>query len=153
MRSNRTARLESRFGNFDRVCHSEDYPSRADVGRVLLTWLPRDGRLFNIACSEGTPGRAGGVPILLLDLRKHAYHIDFGANAGAYIAAFMRNTDWAAAQGRYEDATKVAPPRPLAQKELAGTPAVSPAARCGASRRAPARQDTSNVPHVGAFAI
>src|SRR5690348_15375400 len=132
MRSNRTARLESRFGNFDRVCHSEDYPSRADVGRVLLTWLPRDGRLFNIACSEGTPGRAGGVPILLLDLRKHAYHIDFGANAGAYIAAFMRNTDWAAVRGRYEDATKVAPPRPLEQKELAGTPA---APRQGAALR------------------
>ena len=29
-------------------------------------------------------------------------------------------------QGRYEDATKVAPPRPLEQKEFADTPAVSP---------------------------
>ena len=95
-------------------------------GWVLLTWLPRDGRLFNIACSEGAPGLAGGVPILAIDMYEHAYHIDFGANTEAYIAAFMRNIDWAAVQGRYEDATRVAPPRPLEQKEFADTPAISP---------------------------
>jgi len=95
-------------------------------GWVLLTWLPRDGRLFNVACSEGTPGLAGGVPLLALDLYEHAYHIDFGANLEAYIAAFMRNIDWAAVQGRYEDAIKVAPPRPLEQKEFGDVAAVSP---------------------------
>src|SRR5204863_3999130 len=93
-------------------------------GWVLLTWLPRDGRLFNVACSEGTPGLAGGVPLLALDLYEHAYHIDFGANLEAYIAAFMRNIDWAAVQGRYEDAIKVAPPRPLEQKEFGDVAAV-----------------------------
>ena len=95
-------------------------------GWVLLTWLPRERRLFNVACNEGTPGLAGGVPILALDLYEHAYHIDFGANTEAYIATFMRNIDWVAVQGRYEDATKLAPPRPLEQKEFADTPAVSP---------------------------
>ena len=39
-------------------------------------------------------------PILALDMYEHAYHIDFGANATAYIAAFMRNIDWNAAQSR-----------------------------------------------------
>jgi hypothetical protein len=38
---------------------------------------------------------------------EHAYHIDFGANAKAYVDAFMRNVDWSAVEGRYEDATKV----------------------------------------------
>jgi len=95
-------------------------------GWVLLTWLPRDGRLFNVACAEGAPGLAGGVPILALDMYEHAYHIDFGANAEAYVAAFMRNIDWAAVQGRYEDATRIAPPRPLEQKEFGDVPAVSP---------------------------
>ena len=33
---------------------------------------------------------------------EHAYHLEFGANAGAYIAAFMRNIDWSAVQGRFE---------------------------------------------------
>jgi Fe-Mn family superoxide dismutase len=96
------------------------------AGWVLLTWLPRDRRLFNVACGEGTPGLAGGVPILALDLYEHAYHIDFGANVEAYIAAFMRNIDWAAVMGRFEDAARVTPPRPLEQKEFGDVPAVSP---------------------------
>jgi len=37
----------------------------------------------------------------------------------------MRNIDWSAVQGRYEDATKVPPPRPLEQKQFADVPAVS----------------------------
>ena len=96
------------------------------AGWVLLTWLPRERRLFNVACGEGTPGLAGGVPILAIDLYEHAYHIDFGANVEAYIAAFMRNIDWIAVQGRYEDAAKVVAPRPLEQKEFGDVAAVSP---------------------------
>lgn len=96
------------------------------AGWVLLTWLPREGRLLNTACTEASPGLAGGVPILALDLYEHAYHIDFGANTEAYIATFMRNIDWVAVQGRYEDAIKVSPPRPLEQKEFGDVPAVSP---------------------------
>jgi Fe-Mn family superoxide dismutase len=69
---------------------------------------------------------AGAVPILAIDMYEHAYHIDFGTNAQAYVAAFMRNIDWAAVQSRYEDATKVAPPRPLVQKEFAEVPAMTP---------------------------
>jgi Fe-Mn family superoxide dismutase len=67
---------------------------------------------------------AGGVPILALDMYEHAYHIDFGANAKAYVDAFMRNVDWSAAEGRYEDALKVEPPRPLVQKEFGDLPGV-----------------------------
>jgi Fe-Mn family superoxide dismutase len=56
---------------------------------------------------------------------EHAFHIDFGANARAYIEAFMRNIDWKAVHQRYEDACKVEPPRPLVQQEFADVPAVS----------------------------
>jgi len=49
---------------------------------------------------------------------EHAYHIDFGANAKAYVEAFMRNIDWKAVEARYEDASAVAPPRPLVQPEF-----------------------------------
>ena len=34
------------------------------------------------------------IPILALDMYEHAYHIDFGANAKAYVDTFMRNIDW-----------------------------------------------------------
>jgi Fe-Mn family superoxide dismutase len=94
-------------------------------GWVLLTYVPRDGRLINQIASEQDQGIAGAMPILALDMYEHAYHLEFGANANAYIAAFMRNIDWSAVKLRYEDAIKVAPPRPLEQKEFAGTPSIS----------------------------
>jgi superoxide dismutase, Fe-Mn family len=56
---------------------------------------------------------------------EHAYHIDFGANVKAYVDTFIRNIDWNAVQGRYEDASKLEPPRPLAQKEFADLPGVA----------------------------
>jgi superoxide dismutase, Fe-Mn family len=94
-------------------------------GWVLLTYVPRDGRLINQSGADHGQNIAGGIPILALDMYEHAYHIDFGTNAAAYVAAFMRNIDWAAVQGRYEDATRVAPPRPLEQKQFAGVPAMT----------------------------
>jgi Fe-Mn family superoxide dismutase len=94
-------------------------------GWVLLVYVPRDRRLINQYAAEHTQAIAGGVPILALDMYEHAYHIDFGANAGAYIDAFMRNVDWSAVAGRYEDATKVPPPRPLMQPEFGDLPGVT----------------------------
>jgi Fe-Mn family superoxide dismutase len=95
-------------------------------GWVLLSYVPRDGRLVNQFASEHTQAIAGGIPILALDMYEHAYHIDFGANARAYVDAFMRNIDWKAVEGRYEDAAKVAPPRPLVQPEFGDLPGVTP---------------------------
>jgi Fe-Mn family superoxide dismutase len=94
-------------------------------GWVLLTYVPRDGRLINQSGADHGQNIAGGIPILALDMYEHAYHIDFGANAPAYVAAFMRNIDWSAVEGRYEDATRVAPPRPLEQKQFADVPAMT----------------------------
>ena len=68
---------------------------------------------------------AGGIPILALDMYEHAYHLDFGANATAYVAAFMRNIDWDAVQTRYRNATKVAPPPQLVQKQLPDLPSIT----------------------------
>ncbi len=95
-------------------------------GWVLLVYVPRDGRLINQYASDHSQAIAGGIPIFALDMYEHAFHIDFGANAKAYIEAFLRNVDWKAVQGRYEDASKVAPPRPLVQEEFADVPGVSP---------------------------
>ena len=99
--------------------------SAANSGWVLLTWLPRDGRLINQIVATTSQGVAGGIPILALDMYEHAYQIDFGTNAAAYVATFMRNIEWNAVQGRYEDAITVKPPRPLVQKEFGDLPSVT----------------------------
>ena len=121
--------LRRDFGSVDRwrrefVALAESLGG-AGAGWVLLIWVPRDGRLINQCAADHSQSAAGGVPILALDMYEHAYHLDFGANAEAYVASFMRNIEWAAVQGRYEDATKVCPPRPLVQREFGDVPAIS----------------------------
>src|SRR5438874_13450389 len=64
-------------------------------GWVLLTFLPREGTLVNQWAADHTNATAGGVPILALDMFEHAYHLDYGAAAAAYVDAFMANIDWA----------------------------------------------------------
>lgn len=95
------------------------------VGWVLLTYVPRDGRLINHAAADDGQSIAGGIPILALDMYEHAYHIDFGANAAAYIAAFMRNIDWGAVQARYENATRAEAPPRLVQEQYTDLPSIS----------------------------
>jgi Fe-Mn family superoxide dismutase len=90
-----------------------------------MSYVPRDGRLISHFGLDHTQSISGSIPILALDMYEHAYHLEFGANATAYIAAFMRNIDWQAVLGRYEDAVKVAPPRRLEQKQFADVPSIT----------------------------
>jgi superoxide dismutase, Fe-Mn family len=95
------------------------------AGWVLLTFVPRDGRLINHIATDDGHTIAGGIPVLAIDMYEHAYHIDFGANVTAYIAAFMRNIEWKTVEQRYRNAVKVSPPPKLEQPEFANTPSVT----------------------------
>jgi len=115
------------FGSLDRwraEFRAMGYALGGGSGWVLLTYVPRDGRLMNQYAAEHTQAVASGVPILALDMYEHAYHMDFGANAKAYVETFLRNIDWKSVEGAYEDAIKVAPPRPLVQEEFKDIPGV-----------------------------
>jgi superoxide dismutase, Fe-Mn family len=95
-------------------------------GWVLLSYVPRDGRLVNQFATDHSQSIAGAIPILALDMYEHAYHIDFGANAIAYVDTIMRNLDWKAIEARYADATNAPSLRGLVQEEWADVPAVGP---------------------------
>jgi superoxide dismutase, Fe-Mn family len=69
-------------------------------GWVLLTYSRRDKRLWNQLASDHSQAAVDAAPVLALDMYEHAYHLDFGANAVAYIDAFMRNVAWAAVADR-----------------------------------------------------
>ena len=115
------------FGSVDRWRAEFTAMARAlggGSGWVVLAYVPRDRRLINQYAAEHSQNLAGGVPVLALDMYEHAYHIDFGANATAYIDAFMRNIDFGAVAQRYEDAQAVPPPRPLVQPEFGDLPSV-----------------------------
>lgn len=71
-------------------------------GWVLLVFQPREGTLVNQWAADHAHALAGGTPLLALDMYEHAYHIDFGAAAGAYVDAFMTNIDWNRVYERYQ---------------------------------------------------
>lgn len=73
-------------------------------GWVLLSFHPREGRLVNQWAADHTHALAGGTPILALDMYEHAYHLDHGAQAGAYVDAFMNNIAWDKVYERYQQA-------------------------------------------------
>jgi superoxide dismutase, Fe-Mn family len=49
----------------------------------------REGRLVNHWAADHTHLLACATPVLALDMYEHAYHMDFGAKAAAYVDAFM----------------------------------------------------------------
>ena len=73
-------------------------------GWALLSWSSREGRLINHWAADHTHLLAGATPLLALDMYEHAYHIDFGAKAAAYVDAFMKNILWDKVYRRYGDA-------------------------------------------------
>ncbi|HZQ60523.1 MAG TPA: Fe-Mn family superoxide dismutase [Casimicrobiaceae bacterium] len=119
--------LARQFGSVDRwrtQFRTMGYALGGGSGWVVLTYVPRDRALLNQYAAEHSQAAVSGVPILALDMYEHAYHMDFGANAKAYVDTFLRNVDWQAVQGRYEDAIAVPPPRPLVQEEFGEVPSV-----------------------------
>ena len=101
--------LKRDFGSFERW--SAEFTGLATAlgggsGWALLSWSARENRLLNHWAADHTHLLAGATPILALDMYEHSYHMDFGANAKAYVAAFMENIDWDGVALRYAAAVE-----------------------------------------------
>ena len=77
-------------------------------GWVLLSWSPHDKRLVNSWANDHTMTIAGGRPILALDMFEHAYAMDYGAKAAAYVDAFMQAIRWESVAKRFEQFSREA---------------------------------------------
>jgi superoxide dismutase, Fe-Mn family len=102
--------LERDFGSVERWQREFTALAKAmggGSGWALLSWSPREGRLVTHWAADHTHLLAGATPVLALDMYEHAYHLDFGAKAAAYVDAFMRNVNWDSVYRRY-DATVAA---------------------------------------------
>src|ERR1700720_4459518 len=73
-------------------------------GWVILAWSERLGRLVNQWASDHAHGLPGATPILAIDMYEHAYHLDFGARAAAYVDQVMTNLNWERIGARYRRA-------------------------------------------------
>lgn len=73
-------------------------------GWAILAYSHRDGRLMNQWAADHTHNLAMSTPILVLDMYEHAYHMDYGSQAGAYVDAFMKVIDWRQGSALYAKA-------------------------------------------------
>ena len=70
-------------------------------GWAILAWSQRLGRLVNHWAADYAHVLAGAHPILAIDMYEHAYHLDFGAKAAAYVDQAMVNLNWERIEARY----------------------------------------------------
>lgn len=99
--------VERDFGSHDRWAAEFAAMGKAlggGSGWVLLTWSRRDNRLVNTWAADHTMTLADGAPLLALDMYEHAYHMDYGAKAGAYVDAFMKAVSWSHANAAFRRA-------------------------------------------------
>lgn len=84
--------IEKDFGSLDRWRAEFAAMGKAlggGSGWVLLTFSPRAGRLMNLWAADHTMTGADGAVLVALDMYEHAYAMDYGADAGGYVEAFM----------------------------------------------------------------
>lgn len=126
--------LEASFGSLERWRAEFVALGKAlggGSGWVVLAFQPRDGSLVHHWAADHAHALAGAVPILALDMYEHAYHLDFGAAAGAYVDAFMDNIDWEPVYGRYQLAVHGASEPFAAEQEDIGEALVLDVRRAG----------------------
>ena len=93
------------FGSFERWRAEFTAMGKAEGGGsgwVILAYSPRDKRLVNQWAADHTTTLADGRPVLVLDMYEHAYHMDYGAKAAAYVDAYMAAIRWDNAAMLYE---------------------------------------------------
>jgi Fe-Mn family superoxide dismutase len=89
----------------------------------VLTYSRQDGKLYNQLTLDDSQSMLDAVPLLVLDMYEHAYQMEFGANATAYIDAFMRNVDWSVVAKRL---TRVTDRPAVVSSDSGGTESISP---------------------------
>jgi superoxide dismutase, Fe-Mn family len=102
------AALERDFGSVDRWAAEFAAMGKAlggGSGWVVLAYSRRDQRLTNQWAADHTMALAASTPVLVLDMYEHAYAIDYGAKAGAYVEAYMKAIRWSAADAAFAEAT------------------------------------------------
>lgn len=99
--------LASNFGsieNWDAEFRRTAMALAGGSGWAILAWNQYTASLHNYWAWDHTNGPVAGVPLLVLDMYEHAFHMDYGTAAAKYVDAFMRNLDWTVIERRYRAA-------------------------------------------------
>jgi Fe-Mn family superoxide dismutase len=71
-------------------------------GWTILAYNQHTRELHNYWAYDHGHNAPFSVPLLVLDMYEHSYHIDYGSAAAKYIAAFMLNINWDEVNRRIE---------------------------------------------------
>ncbi len=73
-------------------------------GWVMLSYIKEEEVLINQIAGDHSDSVATGIPLLVMDMYEHSYHMDYGTKAALYIDAFMQNINWDMVAKRWENA-------------------------------------------------
>lgn len=73
-------------------------------GWAILGFELDSGALRTVSSGHHTQNLASCVPLMVLDMYEHSFHLDFGAAAAKYVDAFIQNINWEVVAGRLERA-------------------------------------------------
>ena len=73
-------------------------------GWAILAFNQHTGELHNYWAYDHAHNAPFSIPLLVLDMYEHSYHMDYGSAAGRYIDAFMQNVNWEEVNRRVESA-------------------------------------------------
>jgi len=77
-------------------------------GWTTLAYNLHTGELHNYWAWDHLHNAPTGLPLLVLDMYEHAFHMDYGAAAARYLDAFMQNVQWEEVNRRYAAAQRAA---------------------------------------------
>ena len=94
------------FGRWEELFRATGMSLAGGSGWSILDYSLSSGDL-RIHWSGGHPqGPANAIPLLVMDMYEHAFHIDYGAAAAKYVDAFFANINWDEVARRHERAGK-----------------------------------------------
>ena len=70
-------------------------------GWCVLTYNVYTNELRNQWAWDHMHGAIAAVPLLVLDMYEHSYHMDYGSAAAKYVDAFLRNVNWEEVDRRF----------------------------------------------------
>ena len=70
-------------------------------GWCVLTYNVYTRELRNQWAWDHMHGAIASMPLLVLDMYEHSYHMDYGSAAAKYVDAFMRNVKWEEVERRF----------------------------------------------------
>lgn len=77
-------------------------------GWVILGYELDTGALRTFWSGQHSQAPATCVPLLVLDMYEHSYHLDYGAEHARYVDAFFANAHWEEVNRRFENAQRAA---------------------------------------------